>query len=105
MFTRKINVFEKMLLPVGIGLTFFGFYLILLAEKVDTDIAWLRLVTVFLWMLLLFIVIMTATTEDMKEELGAIQHEHITEVKILKEIMHDQLQEIKLMRQELKVKK
>jgi hypothetical protein len=105
MFTRKINVFEKMLLPVGVGLTFFGFYLILLAEKVNTDTSWLRLVTVFVWMMLLFVVIMTAATEDMKEELGAIQREHVTEIKLLREMTHEQLQEIKLMRQELKVKR
>ncbi len=103
--SRKINVFEKMLLPVGIGLTFFGFYLILLAEKINTDIAWMRLITVFVWMMLLFIVIMTAATEDMKEELGSIQREHVTEIRLLKEITHEQLQEIKLLRQEFKVKR
>lgn len=103
--SRKINMFEKMLLPVGIGLTFFGFYLILLAEKVNTDTGWMRLLTVFIWMILLFVVIMTAATEDMKEELGSIQREHVTEIRLLKELTHDQLQEIKLLRQELKVKR
>lgn len=105
MFGRKINVFEKLLLPVGIGLTFFGFYLIILADKVNTDVAWLRLSTVFIWMMLLFIIIVSATTEDMKEELGLIQKEHVTEIKILRELTHEQLQEIKLLRQEMKIKK
>ena len=105
MLGRKINVFEKLLLPVGIGLTFFGFYLILLAGQTDTDSAWLRLTTVFSWMMLLFLVIVTATTEDMKEELGLIQREHVTEIKLLREITHEQLQEIKLMRQEIKIKR
>ena len=105
MLGRKINVFEKLLLPVGIGLTFFGFYLILLAGQTNTDSAWLRLTTVFSWMMLLFLVIVTATTEDMKEELGLIQREHVTEIKLLREITHEQLQEIKLMRQETKIKR
>ena len=105
MLGRKINVFEKLLLPVGIGLTFFGFYLILLAGQTNTDSAWLRLTTVFSWMMLLFLVIVTATTEDMKEELGLIQREHVTEIKLLREITHEQLQEIKLMRQEIKIKR
>jgi len=98
MLGRKINFFEKLLLPVGIALTFFGFYLILLADKSNTLIGWMRLDTVFAWMILLFIVIVTATSEDMKEELALIQKEHVTEIKLLREILHDQLQEIKLMR-------
>ena len=105
MFGRKINVFEKLLLPVGAGLTFFGFYLILLADKTNLEIAWLRLATVFLWMILLFIIIVAATTEDMKEELSLVQKEHVTEIKILREITHEQLQEIKLMRHEFKIKR
>lgn len=98
MLGRKINFFEKLLLPVGIGLTFFGFYLILLADKTNSLIGWSRLNSVFTWMMLLFIVIVTATTEDMKEELALIQKEHVTEIKLLREIVHDQLQEMKLMR-------
>ena len=105
MFGRKINVFEKLLLPVGIGVTFFGFYLILLAGRNDTINAWLRLSTVFTWMILLFVVIVAATTEDVKEELALIQREHVTEIKLLREITHEQLQEIKLLRQDLTKKK
>ena len=56
-------------------------------------------------MMLLFIIIVTATTEDMKEELALIQKEHVTEIKILKEISHDQLNEIKLLRQDLQKRK
>jgi len=98
MFGRKINVFEKLLLPVGIALTFLGFYLILLAEQANNLIAWYRLGTVFSWMILLFLVILTATSEDMKEELTLVQKEHITEIKLLKEIANEQLKEIRLLR-------
>ena len=105
MFGRKINAFEKILLPVGIGLTFLGFYLILLAEQSATEIGWLRLGTVFAWMMLLFVVILAATSEDMKEELALIQQEHVTEIKLLKEISNEQLQEIKLLRDDLKKRK
>ena len=104
MFGRKINIFEKILLPVGIALTFLGFYLILLAEQADSTVAWMRLTTVFTWMTLLFIVIVSATTEDMKEELALIQKEHVTEIKLLKEITSEELNEIKLLRQDLKKK-
>ena len=62
MFGRKINIFEKILLPVGIALTFLGFYLILLAEQSNSTVGWMRLTTVFTWMSLLFIVIVSAIT-------------------------------------------
>ncbi|NTV23072.1 MAG: hypothetical protein HGA85_01695 [Nanoarchaeota archaeon] len=101
MLGRKINIFEKLLLPVGVGLTFFGLYLIILAQKSDTLTGWLKLAAVFTWMVLLFVVIVAATTEDMKEELGLIQREHVTEIKIMREMVYDQLQELKLLRQEL----
>jgi len=101
MLGRKINIFEKLLLPVGIGLTFLGFYLILLAENTGTESAWFRLIAIFNWMLLLFLVIVTATTEDMKEELALIQKEHVSEIKLLREIAHDQLDEIKLLRKDI----
>lgn len=105
MFGRKINVFEKILLPVGIGLTFLGFYLILLADQTNSTVVWMRLSTVFIWLMLLFIVIVSATTEDMKEELALIQKEHVTEIKLLKEITNEQLSEIKMLRMDLIKKK
>ncbi|MFH2020001.1 MAG: hypothetical protein ABIJ34_01180 [archaeon] len=102
MFGRKINFFERILLPVGIGLTFLGLYLIMLAEQTNSLLGWLRLLTVFVWMLLLFTVIMSALSEDMKEELSLLQREHVTEIKLLKELVHEQLQELKLLRSEIK---
>ena len=105
MLGRKINIFEKLLLPVGLLLTFVGFYIILLADRNNTMIGWMRLSTVFVWMILLFLVIVTATAEDMKEELALIQREHVTEIKIMKELVHDQLQEVKLLREDLKKRK
>ncbi|MEM2138607.1 MAG: hypothetical protein QXM96_00455, partial [Candidatus Woesearchaeota archaeon] len=60
MFHRKFNLFEKLLLPIGLGLTFFGFYLIYLAEKLNSDYAWIRLSAVFIWIILLFLIIITS---------------------------------------------
>ena len=105
MIGRKINLFEKILLPVGIGLTFLGFYMIILADRDSTMGAYLRLTSVFCWIILLFIVIMCAAMEDMKEELSLIQKEHMTEIKLLREVVHEQLQEIRLLRQDLTKKK
>ncbi|MCM2325010.1 MAG: hypothetical protein NDI94_00970 [Candidatus Woesearchaeota archaeon] len=99
---RKYNFFEKLLLPVGLGLAFFGLYMILLADKSYEIMSWVKLGTIFVWMIILFIVIMVSMMENMKEELTLIQQEHITEIKLLREILHEQLDEIKLLRKDFK---
>ena len=76
-----------------------------MADKANNLLAWFRLSTVFTWMMLLFLIIVTATTEDMKEELALIQKEHVTEIKIMREIVHDQLQEITLLNKQFGRKK
>ena len=105
MIGRKINFFEKMLLPVGVGLTILGLYLILSANNIGTEVVWLKLCAIFLWMILLFNVVQSSITEDMKEELGLIQQEHTTEIKLLKSISNEQLHEIRLLNEFLKSKK
>ena len=95
---RKLNIFEKLLLPVGIGLILIGLYLINLTSHIGTVEAWIRLCALFLWMILLFIVILSATSEDMKEELALLEKEHMLEIKLLRDISKQQLEEIKLLR-------
>lgn len=105
MLTRKYNLFEKLLLPLGIGLAFFGFYLIYMAEKIDTQLSWIRLIALFIWINLLFLIVIASATENMKEELILLQKEHSSEIKLLREITTELLEEIKLLRHENKIKK
>ncbi|MBN1503383.1 hypothetical protein JW930_07625 [Candidatus Woesearchaeota archaeon] len=100
--TRQINLFEKILLPVGVATTVFGFYLIVRTDHYpDQLLGWARLTAIFCWMILIFAMIVAATNEDVKEELALISKEHVTEIRLLKEIVHDQLQETKLLRDQL----
>jgi hypothetical protein len=48
--------------------------------------------------------IIAAANEDVKEELSIIIKEQVDETRIIKELNHDLLAEIKLMRQEMKRK-
>lgn len=99
---RKTNLFEKIVFIVAITVGISGLYMIHNARSTES---WLGIIAIFSWLTLIFIMILAATNEDMKEELAVIIKEHITETKVLKELNHDMLSELKLMREDLKNKK
>ena len=99
---RKISFFEKILLIVGIFAAIAGYYLIDTVYKNSTqtlDFAMLQ--TVFLWILLLFIIVITALSEHQKQETRIISEELHKETKLMKEMIKDQVIEIKLLREDL----
>lgn len=102
---KRINNFEKILFLVGLMATFMGFYLINKVYKVDPYLNWALIQAIFLWLMLLFIIILTDSNESIKEELKEVIKEHMEETKVLKQISNEQLQEIKLLRKDLKAKK
>jgi hypothetical protein len=98
---RKLNFFELVLLLVGIGVGIVGFLIINNLYQDDPTITWDLYQTVFLWLLLIVMLILAATMEDVKEELAIVIREHIEETKILRDINKGLLTETKLMREEL----
>ncbi|MBR9690219.1 hypothetical protein GOV08_00890 [Candidatus Woesearchaeota archaeon] len=96
-FKRKTNLFERILLPIAFIVGIAGFYMISTAK---TEIAIMQLLVVFSWLILIFLMILAATNEDVKEELGTIIQEQVDEIRIIKELNHDLLTEFKLLRQE-----
>lgn len=99
--TRKSNMFEKILLPIAFIVGIGGFYMLYTAKQSG---AWLEIIALFSWLLLIFMMIIAATNEDVKEELGLVIREQVDEIKIIKELNHDLLAEMRLMRQDLKRK-
>jgi len=99
---RKINFFEIVLLVVGLAVGIVGFMLINTVYKQTEMISWGLLSTVFLWLLLIVMLILAATTEDVKEELAIVMRENIAETKLLREINKRHLDETKLLRRSLK---
>ena len=102
---RKSNFFERVVLVIGLLVIILGLIFI---NKVYLGTAlglnWNVLQTIFLWLVLIVLIVLLATEEDVKEELGIIIREHIEETKILKEetqllreISQDQLQEIRIL--------
>ena len=106
-FTRNPNLFEKILLIIGICVIVFGFGSISTAINVDNTNYWLFTQTVLLWFLLVIMIVLLAVNENMKEELKLISEEQLEQIKILnqgerKELDYErsELEEIKRMKRE-----
>ena len=82
---RKSTLFEKFLLIVGIAIGIIGFWLINSVYSQNPVVSWQLITATFLWLLLVFIVVLTASNEGIKEELSIIIKEHIEETKLVKE--------------------
>ncbi|HII30069.1 hypothetical protein COT48_00675 [Candidatus Woesearchaeota archaeon CG08_land_8_20_14_0_20_47_9] len=100
---RTTTVFEKMLLIVGLAVAFLGFYMINLAYKTGEGLTWLMIVAIFSWLTLLVLFIVSGLNADIKEELVAVIRDHIDETRLLKEISHELLEEIRMLRLASKV--
>jgi uncharacterized membrane protein len=98
----RLNFFEKMLLLVGIAVTIIGFYYINKIYTGEGHISWALLQAAFLWLLLLFMIILTDSNESIKEELKEVIQKHIEETKVLREISKEQLAELKVIKAALK---
>lgn len=84
---RKPNMFENILLIIGILIIIVGYAFVqkrVLIEGFTTAV----LQTVFLWLMLSALVIIVSVTENMKEE--------------LKDVVNNQLKEIRFLRAEVK---
>lgn len=82
---QAATVFEKLLLVTGILIGIVGFWFINKIYYNQPGLSWQFLTSVFLWLMLIFLVILTDSNESVKEELSVIIREHIEETKLLKE--------------------
>jgi uncharacterized membrane protein len=101
----RLNFFEKLLLIIGVAVTVVGFYYINKMYTGEGRISWSLLQAAFLWLVLLFMIILTDSNESIKEELKEVITQHVEETKILKEISREQLAELKILNATLGGKK
>jgi multisubunit Na+/H+ antiporter MnhF subunit len=113
--TRKINFFELTLLIVGVGVLVVGFMIINNPYEADRVLSWDLFQTVFVWLVLIVLLVLAATMEDVKEELAIVINEQTEETRLLKqetslmkqeigllkEIESKQLEELKLLRKKM----
>jgi cytochrome c oxidase subunit IV len=83
--SRKINLFEIVLLLVGLAVIFVGAFAIRKQFMLDGYLTWGLLQGIFLWLILLVLLIIAAIMENVKEELCIIICEHIEETKLLRD--------------------
>ena len=81
---KDATLFEKLLLAVGIFIGVAGFWLINRTYYLEPGINWQFITSTFLWLLLILMIILTDSSESIKEELGTIIKEHIEETRLLK---------------------
>lgn len=101
-YKRKTNIFERILLPIGFLVGIIGFYMISTAVGIDM---WLKIMSIFTWLILIFLIIIAAANEDIKEEISTVIKEGYDEIRTIKELNHDLLAEMKLLRQDMKRKR
>ena len=72
---RKFNIFEIVLLVVGLGAGFLGFQLINLVYKAESgQLSWLMIIAIFNWLTLLVLFILLSLMVDVsKKELNEIK--------------------------------
>ena len=102
---QRLNFFEKMLLIVGLAVTVTGFYYINKIYTGEGHLSWALLQAAFLWLLLLFMIILTDSNESIKEELKEVIEKHVEETRLLKKISSEQLAELKVLAAAMDVKK
>ncbi len=95
---KAITFFERLLLVIGIAIGIFGFSIIKRIYEIDPVISWSFVMSIFLWFILFFFVILTDSGESMKEELSEILKKHIEETRLMRN-------EVKLLTAALKKKK
>lgn len=90
-FNRRPNIFEGVLLIIGLVLIVLGYVVIYRVFITEGFLSWNLLQTLFLWILMILLVILAAVNENMKEE--------------LKIVIENQAEEMRLLRRDLSGKK
>lgn len=84
---RKPNLFEKALLIVGVIVIIIGFFMINKLYRSDGMLTWDLLIASFLWLILILMLVLASSSQDIKEELAIIINEIKEEIKLLRNDM------------------
>jgi len=82
---RKPNLFEIILLTIGIAVIVLGYIAIHRMVLIEKTVSWELLQTTFLWLLMIFFIVLAAVNENMKEELKVIAYNQLVEIRLLRE--------------------
>lgn len=86
MYSRNPNVFEKVLLVIGIAIVMIGYTFIHRMYTVTGSvITWDLIICMLLWLMSLVLIINLAVSENVKEELKIVAESQLQELKYIKE--------------------
>ena len=81
---RTPNVFEAILLVIGVSLIVLGYLAIHNMVIVEKALSWDMLQTTFMWLLMVLVIIVAAVNENMKEELKIVIQNQLEEMRLLR---------------------
>lgn len=84
-YRRKPNLFEMILLGIGVSLIVLGYIAIHRMILIEKALSWDLLQTTFLWLLMIFFVVLVAVNENMKEELKLVVYNQLMEIRLLRD--------------------
>jgi len=84
-FRRRPNIFESILLIIGVILILLGYMVIYRVYAAEGVLSWDLLQTLFLWVLMILLIILAAVNENMKEELKVVIQNQAEEIKLLRD--------------------
>ena len=86
MYDRNPNVFEKVLLVVGIAIVMIGYTFIhRMYTYSGSVLTWELIMSMLLWLIGLVLIIGLAVSENVKEELALVAKNQLNELKLIKE--------------------
>ena len=98
---RRVTVFEILLLVLALLVLIVGFFLIRQAFLAEgRSLNWLMVGAIFSWLILLILFVVSELNADVKEELSRIMREQVEETRMLKELHHALLEEIRGLRED-----
>jgi len=80
---RNPNLFEKILLVLGIFFVMFGYAMIHKMVITSGILNWSFVQAIFLWLIIVILIILVAVVENVKEELKLIIGKHGEEIRLL----------------------
>lgn len=85
MRVRTPNLFEKIILILGVLIILLGYSFIYRVFQLDSYLSWPAVQTIFIWLILIGVIILVAVSENTKEELRIVIENQTQEMKLLRE--------------------
>jgi len=81
---RKTTLFEKALMILGLAVLVIGFLVINSLFRLDGGLTWPALIAMFLWLIILLLMILVSSSQDIKEELSILISKSNEELRLLR---------------------